>query len=257
MTLPLPARATRLDGGRQDAPQMPWPRDRGLAGPEAAPLSDPGDYYRHSRPEIQRLIPDTAARVLDVGCAAGALGASLKAARPDCRVVGIEQLPEAAALASRVLDRVLVGDAGDVLADLLRHGEAFDAIVFADVLEHLVDPWEALAVARHLLVPGGHVIASIPNLRNIRVFYRLVFGGDWTYTDQGILDRGHLRFFTRRTVSQAFTAAGFGRIEMTTQGDHDLRSRLAAALAALAIGQPHRAAELNAVQFLVRAQTAA
>jgi 2-polyprenyl-3-methyl-5-hydroxy-6-metoxy-1,4-benzoquinol methylase len=215
------------------------------------------DYFRHARPEVRDLVPDSARRVLDVGCGAGALGGALKTSQPGRIVVGIELLPAVAAIASRVLDEVHQGEAEEILSDLRRKGSRFDAIVFADILEHLADPWSALELARDLLASEGRVVASIPNIRNIRILYRLLVRGEWTYEDEGILDRGHLRFFTRRTIEQAFLAAGFEIEELQALEDGGWRGRIAAALGALAIGRPHRRRELSATQFLLRARKAA
>ncbi len=206
---------------------------------------------------MRALVPDSARYVLDVGCGVGALGDALRASRPGRIVVGIERVPAIAAIASRVLDEVREGDATEILAGLRQDGWRFDVIVFADILEHLADPWSALKLARDLLAPEGRVVASIPNIRNIRILHRLLFRGDWTYEEDGILDRGHLRFFTRGTIEQAFMAADFEIEELQVLEERDRLSRIAAALAALAIGRPHHRRELTAVQFLVRARKAA
>jgi GT2 family glycosyltransferase len=84
----------------------------------------------------------------------------------------------------------------------------FDAIVCADVLEHLRDPGRFLGRARGWLAPGGRLIASIPNVRHHSVL-RGLLEGDWTYEPAGLLDRDHLRFFTRREIEKLFYRAGF------------------------------------------------
>src|SRR5439155_7545387 len=102
--------------------------------------------YTGSRPEVQALVPAPARRILDLGCSGGALGASLKE-RGSVEVVGVELGPHLAREAEGRLDRVVVGDAGALPDDLGR----FDCVVAADVLEHLEDPWAALAAAVALL----------------------------------------------------------------------------------------------------------
>jgi hypothetical protein len=82
-------------------------------------------------------------------------------------------------------------------------------VIFNDVLEHLVDPWEALESTRDLLDRDGCVVASIPNVRHVAVIQPLVLRGTWNYTDSGILDRNHLRFFTRSTIVELFVTTGF------------------------------------------------
>lgn len=162
----------------------------------------PANYYAQARPEVAALVPAASHRVLDVGCGAGHLGRLLK--ERGHHVTGLELVPEAAAEASRCLDRVVTAD---VEAGFPFDAGSFDAVVFADLLEHLVDPWRVVREAAALLAPGGVVVASVPNMQNLDVLRRLV-RGRWDYRERGILDRGHLRFFTLSTVRDLFAQAG-------------------------------------------------
>jgi 2-polyprenyl-3-methyl-5-hydroxy-6-metoxy-1,4-benzoquinol methylase len=159
--------------------------------------------YTGSRPEVQALVPPSARRVLDLGCASGAVGAGLKQ-RGDVEVVGVEIDPALAREAERRLDRVVVGSAADLAGDLGR----FDAIVAADVLEHLADPWEALRRAVELLEPGGTAVVSLPNVRFFETFWQLGVRGRWPRRDQGVFDRTHLRWFTMSDARQLLEQAG-------------------------------------------------
>jgi SAM-dependent methyltransferase len=141
--------------------------------------------------------------VLEVGCAGGAMGRLLRSRGH--HVTGIELVSEMAERARRWLDRV---ETADVEIDGFPFPpESFDVLVFADVLEHLIDPWRVLREAVAVLVDGGMVIASIPNVQNLDVLRRLL-RGRWDYRERGILDRGHLRFFTLRTIRDLFEQAG-------------------------------------------------
>ena len=145
-------------------------------------------------------------RVLDVGCASGYLGEALKAR--GCTVVGVETDEEAAEAAKGVLDEVVVGDIGaiDVVA---RFGAGrFDAVVFGDVLEHVVDPEGVLRAVRPLLAPGGFVVASIPNVAHGSVRLSLM-SGRFEYRPLGLLDETHVRFFTRTSLHALLADAGF------------------------------------------------
>src|SRR5689334_3900050 len=115
--------------------------------------------YERARPEILAHVPPTARRVLDLGCATGATGKALKARQP-AHVTGIEIEPEYAEEAKRHLDEVIVGD---VEARPEVHGP-FDALIAADVLEHLKDPWGALHHYAQLLEPRGTAVVSLPNV---------------------------------------------------------------------------------------------
>lgn len=163
-------------------------------------------YPFSGREEMLSFVPAEARAVLDVGCGSGGFGATLRRAGPARTVWAVEVLPDLAAAARPHYDRVLVGTYPEVLVGVDRR---FDCIVFNDVLEHMVDPWAALRSTLPWLAPGGSVVASIPNVRNVRVVANLVLRGDWTYTDSGVLDRTHLRFFTARTIRELFRASGF------------------------------------------------
>ena len=109
-------------------------------------------------------------RVLDIGCFCGGTGRWLKARFPDCAIIGIEMLDKAAATAAEVYDRVIVNafEQVDFAAEGLEQGSV-DTIIAADVLEHLYNPWKALQRLKPLLVPGGAIYISLPNVRNLNV----------------------------------------------------------------------------------------
>lgn len=161
-------------------------------------------YYQHARPEILEMIPDTARRILDVGCGAGVLGALIKANRPT-EVHGIELTADASNIAKSRLDRVWNSAIEHVLPELANG--YYDCIVVADVLEHLVDPWSVLRTLKTKLAPKGKVVASLPNIQNWEILANLI-QGKWDYQGEGILDRTHLRFFTRKSVEELFWTAG-------------------------------------------------
>jgi 2-polyprenyl-3-methyl-5-hydroxy-6-metoxy-1,4-benzoquinol methylase len=162
------------------------------------------DYHGDPRPDLCGMIDVAGLRVLDVGCGAGAMGAEMKRAGA-ARVCGIEGNAGAAARARECLDEVVEGDIATVPLGWAPH--SFDALVFGDVLEHLVDPAAALARYLPLLVNGGRVIISVPNMRFYLVLLRLLVDR-WKYTDSGVRDRTHLRIFTRRSLLDFVLDAG-------------------------------------------------
>ena len=201
-------------------------------------------YYSQPRTDVAALVPDNAERVLDVGCGFGALGRELNA-RKARTMHGIERNPAAASHLQGIYQRYVIDDAEAGLDEL--RAERYDCIVFADVLEHLVDPWAVLRKARAMLAPGGAVVASIPNIRNIAVLFNLVLRGRWRYEDSGLLDRTHLRFFTRAEIHELYASAGLAieRIEVNRDRFRPAL-RLVAALPTLLIP------DLSVCQFLVR-----
>jgi 2-polyprenyl-3-methyl-5-hydroxy-6-metoxy-1,4-benzoquinol methylase len=166
-------------------------------------------YFETLRDEIEPLVPTSLALVMDVGCGAGVTSSWLKQIRPDITTVGVEIDESIAATAAKVVDTVLVVDLDKGLEPLRGYTGRVDLLLLMDVLEHLRDPWTRLTEFRDLLTPTGVVIASIPNVRNLKVLRPLLLKGQWQYQSSGILDRTHLRFFTRGTVLELFAGAGY------------------------------------------------
>ena len=156
-------------------------------------------------------------RVLDVGASTGFLARVLT--ERGCTVTGIEIDPESARQAEEFCERVIVGNVEELDLDAEIGEETFDVMVFGDVLEHLKDPLRALERFKHFLNPGGHVVASIPNIAHGSVRLALL-QGRFRYRPLGLLDNTHLRFFTRESVEEMFEEAGFLMTDLrrTTQG---------------------------------------
>lgn len=174
--------------------------------------ADPSEAYLFTdRVEMLPLIPHATGTLLDVGCGRGDFGRALRTAGRATTICALEQNEAFGREAATHYDEVIVGTFPDALAE---HSRRFDCIVFNDVLEHMVDPWNALRQARAHLEPGGAVVASIPNVRNARTVFDLAVRGDWTYVDMGVLDRTHLRFFTKATVRALFAESGFAVEEL-------------------------------------------
>ena len=143
--------------------------------------------------------------VLDVGCSSGFLAEAL--ARRGCRVSGVELDEESASEAVPFLEQLVVGDLNRVDLVAAFGAARFDAIVFADVLEHLVDPADVLRRSLPLLRPGGAVVISVPNVAHGALRLALL-QGRWRYTETGLLDETHLRFFTRDTLLRLLVDCG-------------------------------------------------
>jgi 2-polyprenyl-3-methyl-5-hydroxy-6-metoxy-1,4-benzoquinol methylase len=157
-----------------------------------------------------------ASRVLELGPATGYMSRAL--VERGCSVVGIEVDPEMAERAAEVCERVIVGDLDALDLDAELGEERFDAIVAADVLEHLKDPLEALTRLRRFLKPDGCFVISVPNVAHGSVRLALL-SGNFEYQKAGLLDSTHLRFFTRETLEQLLDDAELGLAELRR---HDL-----------------------------------
>jgi methionine biosynthesis protein MetW len=160
---------------------------------------DPGE----STGIISSMIPPRA-RVLDVGCGTGAVSRLIMNAC-DCIVLGLE--PDADRAAAAISNGMEVVGA-EFTEELTPQLGLFDVVLFADVLEHLVDPFETLRLAKRFLRVGGAVVASLPNVAHWTVRLDLL-RGRFDYQPIGIMDATHLRWFTLRSLHRLFTQAGY------------------------------------------------
>ncbi len=216
-------------------------------------------YYAQARPEVVSLIPCIQDRAfLDMGCGEGGLGAVLKA-HGSGPVVGIEMDARAALAAARHYDRVYTADM-DTFAPPFETAR-FDHLVCADILEHLKDPWGVLDRYRSFLKTDGALVASIPNIGNTRTVTDLL-QGRFDYVDWGIMDRTHLRFFTRDGIEKMLGQAGYTVQEIRPKYDpnaegildlwrqHDMHRRIRE-LTVLMGGTPLTPTDQNLREMLV------
>ena len=166
--------------------------------------SDPLHYYQANRGVMARYLPQTYERVLEVGCGAGGFFDHL---RQPCEVWGVEPNPAAARAASLKLHRVLTGRF-DSIADQLPDAY-FDMVICNDVIEHMDDHDRFLEAIKAKMRPGGWIVGSIPNVRHITALFKLLVAKDWPYSESGILDRTHLRFFTEKSLVRTLRNHGY------------------------------------------------
>lgn len=163
-------------------------------------------YYKNVRADMLEFFPPNAKMILDIGCGNGDLGAVLKR-KYGAEVWGIELNKKPALQAKEKLDRVFIGPCEDFLDEL--PADYFDAIYCNDVLEHIFDPYDVLDRIKWKLSPNGVVISSIPNMRHYKTFKKLVLEKNWEYTESGIMDFTHLRFFTTKSIRKMYKDAGY------------------------------------------------
>lgn len=226
---------------------------RALAGREVVVATN--DYVHRwipmraeMRGDLLPYIPEECRALLEIGCGEAPLGAAIKA-RQRSRVVGIELDPDAAAVARKRIDSVYCGDVRHIISIL---DERFDCMVASEILEHVDDPWSLLSELRRLATPGGKLVLSIPNAANASIIGDLL-AGRFDYTYIGLACVGHLRFFTRRSIEEMLTIAGWHLVAMTPQrvasaAGQELLKRLEAA------GVAHAREELLVTGYTVVAR---
>lgn len=165
-------------------------------------------YHDHVRHDVILHVPKTGGQLLDLG---GGIGATAAAIREMGLVdqIGVVDLvsPESSSV---TLDFSYRGNLEDpaLIERIQRERGEFQMILALDVLEHLVDPWAMARRLQESLARDGVLIVSLPNIRNFRVLFPLLFRDRWTYVNAGILDRTHLRFFVRETAVDLVRQAG-------------------------------------------------
>jgi 2-polyprenyl-3-methyl-5-hydroxy-6-metoxy-1,4-benzoquinol methylase len=163
-------------------------------------------HLPHSSHEIARRWVGTNLDVLDLGCGDGWFAETLVPAGN--RVVGVDALERPERI--EAFDQYVRADLAHGLAqaEVALGDRTFDAVLLHDVLEHLPVPERLLADCPRRLRPGGRLIVSVPNVANLVVRLRLL-AGRFDYEERGILDRTHVRFFTRRTARRLLTDHGW------------------------------------------------
>jgi SAM-dependent methyltransferase len=209
--------------------------------------------------DLLGLVPNGVERVVEVGCSSGAMGAAFLRTRPECEYIGIEMVPEYAEVARERCSEVVVANIEQMEDRSFEILFPTDCWIFGDVLEHLYDPWKTLQRVRASLSGRGCVVACIPNAQHWTVQGKLNTGV-FRYEDAGLLDRTHIRWFTRKTIIELFDSSGFqieemgGRVFEEGPG----RGRVMPAIRALAqtLGEDPDVAEQDAmpIQYLVRAR---
>lgn len=210
-------------------------------------------YYHVLNHSLLHLVPTSAQHVLDVGCASGYLGEAIKQ-KTGGQVSGIELFEGAAREAETRLDFVMCGN---IETEELPFKEGqFDAVVFGDVLEHMLDPWAVIRKLHPYVKDGGGIYASIPNVGHITIIEQLL-SGTWAYTEAGLLDKTHFRFFTKNEIYKLFEENGFQVASMSQlMNTHERENQLIQELSEVGAKYGLGTADLNeratAFQYIVQ-----
>ncbi len=162
-------------------------------------------YYENYRNEMLLFIPASAKKILEVGCGEGRFSLQIK--NKNTELWGLEPDQRSAEIAKGKLFKVIHATLEEAIDQL--PNKYFDAIIFNDVLEHMFYPKENLKLLRSKLSTEGRIVASIPNIRYIKNLYLYLVKGTWEYTESGIMDYTHFRFFTKKSNGPFFKDCGY------------------------------------------------
>ncbi len=212
-------------------------------------------YFENINSTLIDQLPENPGDILDVGCATGKLGEDIIQIKNPRSYIGIEVVSAVAEEAKKRLTNVYVGQAEEWMPKL--KSRSFDWVVLADSLEHTVNPWAILEEVNRVLKKEGHILISIPNVRNLGVITELLVKGTWNYRDYGIMDQGHLRFFTKKTIFKMLDEYGFIVKKVYSNPRNrwkKFRGRFISRIISLGLGQPSAYEEFITVQWIIVAE---
>lgn len=213
--------------------------------------------HEQHNPELLSLIPVQSKKVVEIGCSSGALAREFKKKFDGCHWLGVEIDSKYADMAKRYCDKTIVLNIENATTNFWEETKNADCWIFGDVLEHLKDPWAILKLIRENMPKTGSVVACIPNAQHWTLQAKLSIG-DFRYEANGLLDRTHLRWFTRQTIIELFDQAGFhieaGLPRIFNEPDQDLFLPIIAQMAKAAGADPQMAVtDSLPFQYVIRA----
>ena len=164
--------------------------------------------HSQHNPELLQLIPIHSNKIIEIGCSSGALAREFKLLQPNCNYLGVEIDETYAHLASQYCDMCIAQDVELATDSFWNNQTERDCWIFGDTLEHLRDPWRIIKNIRQIIPLTGCIVACIPNAQHWSLQAKLCIG-DFRYQTDGLLDKTHLRWFTRQTIIELFEDAGF------------------------------------------------
>jgi 2-polyprenyl-3-methyl-5-hydroxy-6-metoxy-1,4-benzoquinol methylase len=167
-------------------------------------MSELNNYYNNNREEMLQFIPESYATVLEIGCGQGNFKHNLN---NSCEYWGVEQNEIIGKKAEDKLYKVIIGDFMKINKLLPDH--YFDLIICNDIIEHIDEYNLFFKILKKKMNTNANIIGSIPNVRFYSNLIRLIILKDWEYVNDGILDRTHLRFFTKKSLIRIFKNNNF------------------------------------------------
>ena len=169
--------------------------------------------HEYHNPDLLKIIPLSSKYIVEVGCSSGALAREFKKLNLHAHYIGIELDEGYANLAKRYCDKVYqsnIENMDEALWDTLSQADCW---IFGDTLEHFQNPWTVLQKIRSFIAPNGVIACCIPNAQHWSLQVKLNIG-EFRYEESGLLDKTHLRWFTRKTLIELFSDTGFHILEI-------------------------------------------
>ena len=164
--------------------------------------------YNVVNKDLLNFIPDNCTRIVEIGCMHGDLARVYCTKNKKAEFIGIDIDPDYAKIAEKHCTRAFAGNIEELESAIFSSLFPSDCWVFGDCLEHLRDPWTLLRRVRESIDPSGCLVACVPNAQNWSVQMRLL-NGRFFYEDSGLMDRTHIRWFTRITQIEMFQSTGW------------------------------------------------
>lgn len=158
--------------------------------------------------DLLKLIPLNAKHIVEVGCMQGQMAEAYLKNNPTANYIGIDIEPSYVKAANKFCTKAMALDIDKISKQDFEKMFPSDCWVFGDCLEHLRDPWSLLKNIRNYISHDGCLVACIPNAQHWSVQYRLL-SGEFRYEDSGLMDRTHIRWFTRNTIRELFHSTGW------------------------------------------------
>jgi 2-polyprenyl-3-methyl-5-hydroxy-6-metoxy-1,4-benzoquinol methylase len=171
-------------------------------------------YAGESSAAVLRRVPADAVRILDVGCGGG--GNARVLSRRGQSIDGITRSAQEFVIAQGVCTNVYAHDLETGLPPMPAN-QLYDAVICSHVLEHIVEPQALLTAIRAHLAPSGVLIVALPNLMFWRSRIRLM-AGDFEYTESGLMDRTHVRWYSFASARRLLERHGFCVVEAVAEG---------------------------------------
>ena len=163
--------------------------------------------------DVYSSIPLNAKKIIEIGTGSGALARQVILNNPNVKYIGVEIFDSYYEVSSKICSKMYLEDMEIASGELMREFIDADVVILADVLEHFKNPWRVLSRIKEWASENLMLISCIPNIQHWSVQMD-VLAGNFNYQETGLLDKTHLRFFTRKSIIEMFDSTGYNIIDI-------------------------------------------